>query len=149
MACWSLRFADPGGIRGAVLLAFLADHAEYWAIVELDDGVVVVRDDDVPLPRGALLEVRAEGLWAELVCEVPGVHWGFGLEAFGLRLDDLEEARAAQVGDRVAVGLDLEWDEGRVVGQVLVGARRIPVDGNGTFEELAQEPTWGEWLDGR
>jgi hypothetical protein len=128
-------------------LALLEDHAQYWAIVELADGVVVVRDDAVSLPRGSLLEVRADGLWAELVCEVPGVHWGFGLEAFGLRLDAWDDARFAQVGDRTPVGLDLEWDEGRVIGEVLVGTRRIPVDTTGTFTELVDVPTWEDWLD--
>jgi hypothetical protein len=101
----------------------------------------------VPLPRGTLLEVRADGLWAELVCEVPGVHWGFGLEAFGLRLDGWEEVRDATVGDRVPVGLDLEWDEGRVLGEVLAGGRRLAIDGRGTFAELADPPTWDAWLD--
>jgi hypothetical protein len=149
MTAWSLRFTDPSGLRGAVLLAVLDDHAEYRAVVDLGDGVVVVRDDDVPLPRGTLLEVRADGLWAELVCEVPGVHWGFGLEAFGLRLGGWDEARDATVGDRLPVGLDLEWDEGRVLGEVLAGGRRLAVDGRGTFEELAVPPPWGEWLDAR
>ncbi|HEX9505678.1 MAG TPA: hypothetical protein VGA62_06690 [Acidimicrobiia bacterium] len=130
------------------MLTRFADHVEYRAIVDLGDRVVVVRDDDVPLPRGALLEVRADSLWAELVCEVPGVHWGFGLEAFGLQLDDPVEARDAEVGERVPVGLDLEWDEGRVVGEVLVGSRRIPVDGTGTFAELPDAPSWDAWVDG-
>jgi hypothetical protein len=147
MVAWSLRFADPSGTRGAVLLACLTDHAEYRAIVDLGESVLVVRDDDVPLPRGALLEVRADSLWAELVCEVPGVHWGFGLEAFGLRLADRAEARHADVGERVAVGLDLEWDEGRVIGEVLVGSRRIPVDGTGSFAELPELPSWDAWVD--
>jgi hypothetical protein len=145
---YSLRFVEPGGVRGAVLLALLEDHARYWAIVELEDGVVVVRDDAVNLPRGPLLEVRADGLWAELVCEVRGVHWGFGLEAFGLRLDTRDDARFAEVGDRTPVGLDLEWDEGRVIGEVLAGARRIPIDTTGAFTELVDAPTWEAWLDG-
>jgi hypothetical protein len=144
---YSLRFVGPAGVRCAVLLALLEDHARYWAIVELEDGVVVVRDDAVNLPRGPLLEVRADGLWAELVCEVPGVHWSFGLEAFGLRVDDRDEARDAQVGERLPVGLDLEWDEGTVIGEVLVGPRRIPIDTTGTFTELADVPSWQGWLD--
>ena len=47
----------------------------------------------VPPPR-SLLEVRADGLWAELVCEIPGEHWGFGLEAFGLRSTNRRCARS-------------------------------------------------------
>ena len=153
MSAWALRFepraSETGVLRGAVLLALGEERAIYWAVIELDDGVIVVRDDDVPLPRGALLEVRADSLWAELVCEVAGEHWSFGLEAFGLRLDDLDEARHAEVGERLAVGLDLEWDEGHVVGEVLLGSGRIAVDGTGTFTELAgPPPSWDEWLSG-
>ena len=95
-------------------------------------GVVVVRDDDVALPRGSLLEIRADGLWAELIHEADD-HWSFGLEAFGLRFDTIEEARTSDVGERIPVGLDLEWDRGRVVGELLVGRARIPVDAPGTF----------------
>ena len=41
----------------------------------------------MPLPRQGL-EVRADGLWAELWCETPLEHWTYGLEAFGVRVDD-------------------------------------------------------------
>ena len=34
------------------------------------------------------LEVRADGLWGELMCETPLEHWSYGLEAFGVALDD-------------------------------------------------------------
>ncbi len=94
--------------------------------------------------------MRADGLWAELVCEVPDEHWSFGLEAFGLRLDDRTEARTAEVGERVPVGFDLEWDEGRVIGELLVGKGRVPFDGRGMFEHITGEPVpaaWAEWLD--
>lgn len=129
---WSLAFAGDDGIRGTVELAFGATRASYRAELVLPDGVVVVHDDDVPLPRGELLEVRADGLWAEVVHEADD-HWSFGLEAFGLRFDTLEEARASDVGERVPVGFDLEWDRGRVVGEVLVGRARIALDTSGTF----------------
>jgi hypothetical protein len=146
-------------VNGALQLDLFEDHASYWCYLDLGgDGFVAIRHDDVPLPRGSLLEVRADGLWAELVCEVPGEHWGFGLEAFGLRLDGRDEARTAEVGERVPVGFDLEWDagsvperkEGRVVGELLVGKARIPFDGRGVFEQVVGAPaprTWPEWLD--
>ena len=107
------RFEQSDGVSGAVQLDLFVDHASYWVYLDLRaDGFVAIRHDDVALPRGSLLEVRGDGLWAELVCEVPDEHWSFGLEAFGLRLDDRDEARTAEVGDRVPVGFDLEWDTG-------------------------------------
>jgi hypothetical protein len=140
---WSLAFAGDA-VNGSVVLALGEVRASYRAELVLPDGVVVVHDDDVPLPRGApavqarsrLLEVRADGLWAEVVHEADD-HWSFGLEAFGLRFDTLDEARASDVGERVPVGLDLEWDRGRVVGELLVGRARIPVDTTGTFTHPA------------
>jgi hypothetical protein len=100
-----------------------------------DVGVVAVHDDDVPLPRvPGSLEIRAEGLWAEFLCETPGEHWSFGLEAFGLRFDTAEEAATADVGDRIAVGYDLEWETpDRVIGDLLVGRTTVPLTATGTF----------------
>jgi hypothetical protein len=38
------------------------------------------------------------------------------------------------VGDRVAVGYDLEWETpDRVVGELLVGRETIPIDAHGSF----------------
>lgn len=97
---------------------------------------MLVNDDDVPLPRGTLLEVRADGLWAELLCEVPGEHWGFGLEAFGLRYEDPADALLTDRAERVPVGLDLEWEApDHVIGEILVERQRIPVDAIGSFLE--------------
>ncbi|MEX1008949.1 MAG: hypothetical protein WD271_14035 [Acidimicrobiia bacterium] len=151
MARYALTFEQSDGVNGAAQLDLFGDHASYWVYLDLrDDGFVAIRHDDVPLPRGSLLEVRADGLWAELVCEVPGEHWSFGLEAFGLRLDDRDEARTAEVGERVPVGFDLEWDTGKVIGELLVGKARNPFDGRGAFEQVTGEPvvrTWADFLE--
>ena len=149
MTTWRLEFVGRDGTRGSVELdvpepAGPADRARYEARLsgpDLGDGLVVVRDDDVEPPRAnlvarRLLEIRADGLWAELLCETPGEHWGFGLEAFGLRFADEEEAATSDVGERLAVGLDLEWETPDVVhGELLVERRRVPFDGTGTFTE--------------
>ena len=72
--------------------------------------------EEVPLPRPqAGLDIRADGLWASLYCETPFEHWSLGLEAFGLRLDaedvDLDATSwESLIGERLAVGLDLEWE---------------------------------------
>ena len=109
--------------------------ATFDALFDLgaEHGVVAVRDDDVAAPRSRLVEVRADGLWAEVVREADD-HWGFGLEAFGLRFATIDEARTSDVGERVPVGYDLEWDRGRVVGEILVGRARIPVDTAGQVQ---------------
>ena len=146
MTSWRLEFAGADGTRGSIELETPADggRARYEMHLsgpELGDGVIVVRDDDVRPPTGSLLEIRADGLWAELVCETPGEHWGFGLEAFGLRFGDEAEAAASDVGDRLAVGLDLEWEIPNLVhGELLVERDRIPFDGTGTFVETGGPP---------
>jgi len=150
---WSLAFDDGQGHTGLIELTLPAQDApspstgagascSFHATITVPDvGVVAVRDDDVPVPRvpGAL-EIRAEGLWAEFLCETPGEHWSFGLEAFGLRFDTAEEAATTDVGDRIAVGYDLEWEtarEGetldRVIGDLLVGRTTFPLTATGTF----------------
>jgi hypothetical protein len=151
---YTLSFVQPSGPRGAVQLELLDAGAHYWFALDLrSDGFVAIRHDDVPLPRGPLLEVRADGLWAELVCEVPDEHWTFGLEAFGLLHDDRDEARTAEVGTRVPVGFDLEWDTGRVDGELLLGgtiARRIEFSGTGDFDHVTGNLArieWPDWLD--
>jgi hypothetical protein len=128
--------------------------AWYWTyLVGVPDvgGVVVVRDHEVLLPRQGL-EIRADGLWAELTCETPREHWTFGLEAFGIRLDGPGDALrpGGEIGDRMAVGLDIEWEagvagapEGVVHGDVLVGRAKHEIDGVGWFyDDGVPDPGW-------
>jgi hypothetical protein len=144
VSAWQLDFVARDGIAGFVRLELreAESTAWYWTYlvnVPGHEGIVVVRDHDVPLPRQGL-EIRAEGLWAELWCETKHEHWTFGLEAFGVRLDAPEDAQRAggEIGERVAVGLDLEWETPDVVhGDVLVGRDRFPIDGYGTFYDDA------------
>jgi len=133
---WSLDFADDQGLRGSLTLTVGDERASFRAQVVVPDvGVVVVRDDDVAPPRrDDVLVVRAEGLWAELLCETPGEHWSVGLEAFGVRFDSEAEAAVSDRGERVPVGFDVEWETpDRVVGEVLVGRARHDLDARGTF----------------
>jgi hypothetical protein len=128
-------WACADGISGFVRLFVFPDHAWYWTYLvgpEID-GVIVVRDHDVPLPRVGL-EIRSEGLWAELLCNTPDEHWQFGMEAFGVRLDEPEDALRGEIGERIAVGLDLEWEEpGLVHGEILVGRARYTIECPGRF----------------
>jgi hypothetical protein len=135
---WSLEFSDTRGVSGSLRLT-LPDRAApaiFDARLSLPGvGVVVVHDDDVTPPRShSQLVVRAEGLWAELLCETPDEHWSFGLEAFGVQFDDEAEAAASDRGERVAVGFDLEWETpDRVYGEILLGRRQFDFDGSGRF----------------
>jgi hypothetical protein len=135
---WALEFSDAHGITGSLRLTLSdgAAPATFDARVSIPgEGVVVVHDDDVPPPRShSQLVVRAEGLWAELLCETPGEHWSFGLEAFGVQFDDEAEAAASDRGERVAVGFDLEWETpDHVYGEILLGRRQFDLDGTGRF----------------
>jgi hypothetical protein len=160
---WQFVF-DGGDVAGQIVLALLA--AEGRASF-LFDGVVgelgriVVADESVPLPRAAAgLELRADGLWASLLCETAFEHWSLGLEAFGLRLDDDAvgdhdaPAWSDLVGERLPVGFDLEWElratpeplvdgcgyrqAGNLFGELLVVRDRIEVDA-----PCAREHAWG------
>ena len=159
-SAYALEFARRDGTGGFVRLELRPDEgvAWYWAyLVGPETGLVVVRDHDVPLPRVGL-EIRADGLWAELICETLAEHWSFGLEAFGLRLDDPTDALApgGEIGERIPVGLDLEWETdltertaGTVRGELLVGSARIEFEGPGRFT-AADHPTdwWGSGAPG-
>jgi hypothetical protein len=155
---WGFDFADAAATGGFVSLAVTGPRAWWWtAIVRAGDPApVVVFDADVAPPRGAGLEVRADGLWAELVCETPDEHWGIALEAFGLRLDDPADALGDARGERLPVGLDLEWEatgaaqpvaggvvqQGTVRGELLVGREVVPFDGVGPRRASDGAPWW-------
>lgn len=152
---WGFEWGSANGNGGLVRLALHRRDrlAWFWAyLLRPGIGPVVVRDHEVTLPRGAALEIRAEALWSELVCETPGEHWSIGLEAFGVALDDADDALHGEIGTRIALGFDFEWETtgdpftsalgdvireeqpGVVRGEVLLGRDRIPLDTVGRFE---------------
>ena len=161
---WHLDAATDDGIGLSVRLACAPalGVAWWWTYLVLPDlpGPVVVRDHEVPLPRQGL-EVRADGLWGELTCETALEHWTYGLEAFGVRLDEPADALRGEIGERMPVGLDIEWEveldandpherpagwpvrgytqTGSVRGEVLLGRSRIELDAVGQ-----RSHTWGE-----
>jgi hypothetical protein len=141
------------------------DVAWFWAaLVGPGRPLVALRDHEVPAPRWPSLEVRAPGLWAELVCEEPMDHWSVGLEAFAVAYDDPAEAWRSERGDPTALGSDLGWEaEGparpvawpgatgtayrqpcRVHGEVLVGSERMAVDAFGSRSHGWGPRTWWE-----
>lgn len=153
---WGFDFVAPDhDLAGwAELVLFpAASTAWYHAfVVGADRQLVAVVDHDVPLPPRTL-EIRTNGLWADHICETPGVHWTIGLEAFAVGLDDPAEMYGRQLGDQVPLGFDLEWDSddptaalvdatdgdvggyslsAAVSGEVLIGAEVIDLDATGT-----------------
>ena len=132
---YRLTFTAPDAIEGRIELVIPeSGPARYEAVFSgpaVGDGFIVVRDLEVPRPRGRAIELRADGLWTEWTCETPDEHWSFGLESFGLRVDD----PAAEIGERVPVGYDLEWEApDRVHGDLLLGRATIPVTATGQLE---------------
>jgi hypothetical protein len=156
---WTLEFARPDGTGGFARLSRRASQASYWAaVVSPTLGLVVVHDDGLTAPRHPrLLVVRGDGLWAELVEETRGEHWTVGLEAFGVRLDDPLDAERGERGERLPLGLDVEWETGigaygAVHGDLLVARDRLVFDGTGRFahdsiddEPLLHESRWLSW----
>lgn len=159
---WRLDVAgDELGV--AVQLACGRGVAWWWThvVVPGRPGPVVVRDHEVPPPRVGL-EVRADGLWGELVCETPFEHWSYGLEAFGVALDDPAESLRGEIGERLPVGFDLEWEVdtavgdvrvrggalrgydqfGVVHGELLLGRSRVEVDAVGLRSHVWGAPAW-------
>ncbi len=156
---WGVDFVADDGIGGFVRLARAGDRCWYWCyVVGSDVGLVAVRDHDVVPPRRPnVLEIRADSLWAELVCETPDEHWGIALEAFGVRLDAPLDSWTNEIGERVAIGLDLEWEvdatgapHGIVHGEVLLERDRWALDGHGVLTTAAAPDTawpsvWSGW----
>ncbi|MBV8161289.1 MAG: hypothetical protein JO265_10235, partial [Acidimicrobiia bacterium] len=155
---WYFDFATADGRLGGYVRIGLYPNLGttwYWAyLVGAGRPLVAVHDHDVPLPKGAGLELRTEGLWADTVCETALEHWSVNLESFAVALDDPADAYHGERGDRVVLGLDLEWVEAApaqmsaglpryeqactVQGEVLVGDERIPVDAHGE-----RDHSWG------
>lgn len=145
------RSADRYGFEFWSPRASIAGHVTMWrwpeeriawystAVYRPGLPVVALCDE---FPLKSTLELRGNGLWADLNLEDPFVHWSMGLEAFALALDHPADDR----GERVPLGYDLDWecdaavlgavDDGyeqpaRVRGEVLVGADAYELDGLG------------------
>jgi hypothetical protein len=164
---WGFELAHTDGLHGLARLTLIPANRSCWwwtYIVGAELGIVIVRDEEVSLPRRPeSMEVRGDGLWAELVCETPYEHWGITLEAFGLRVDEPED----DTGERLPLGLDLEWEvgtppesvtvkggtrytqAGTMHGEILIGDDRIEYEGSCVRDHAwgrIDLPTWPERL---
>lgn len=162
-------FAEDASLGGFVGLTFVPERHRcwYWAAL-VGDGrpYLLVRDLEVAMPRRpASREIRSEALWADMNCETPFEHWSIGLEAFGVSMDDPDEALGTERGERVGLGLDVEWEsEGEVVGpsgsyaqpgvvhgEILVGGggvKNIAFEGHGWRRHAwrEQDATGADWM---
>ena len=117
---------------------------------------MLVVDPKIQIPAlSQYLEFRAEGIWAQHVCETPLEHWSIGLEAFGVSLETVEDAMGDQWGNRTGVGLDLEWERAdnpqktdigfrqrcSVTGEVLIDQEVIDLNAEGW-----RSRSWGSTL---
>ncbi len=155
---WSFDFASADGdLGGWSRFTRLADRCWYQAMLAGPRRqLLAVIDHDVPF-RSNPLELRTTGLWADHTCETPFEHWTLGLEVFALGVDDPLELYRRELGDRVPLGFDLEWEAdgpvqphpggpgvdgyeqaSRVHGEILVGDAVIDFEGVGN-----REHQWG------
>jgi hypothetical protein len=171
---WYFDFFDAdGAVGGWVRLGLYPNLGVSWYhafVVGPKRATVAVCDLEAPLPTGSGLEIRTHGLWADEVCETALDHWTIGNEAFGLGIDEPAAMYAATpVGERVPLGLDLEWETDgtpyhygattryeipcRVHGEVLVGDERLAIDGHGQRDHSWGVRDWWQfgwcWTSGR
>ena len=112
---WQFDFWSPDhDLGGWVHFAYDSTSRSAWYVAALlgsQRPLVLVVDPKIRIEElSPYLEFRAEGIWAQHVCETPLQHWTIGLEAFGVTLEHLEDAMGDQWGVRAGVGLDLEWE---------------------------------------
>lgn len=81
----------------------------YWAaLVRPGAPLLHVTEWEVPVRADATV-IKAHGLWAEHICEVPMEQWTIANECFAIAIDDPDEARGRGYGHPTAVAFDLEW----------------------------------------
>lgn len=152
-----VEVAAGPAVGGAGAGARLGLRCRYTAaVVRPGQPLVVLLDDDVPPPgRPDSVGVRGTGLWSDLDVETPFEHVSLAVEAFALAVDAPVQLGAPLVGDRVPLGLDLEWESDepvrarpggyalacRVHGEVLLGRERLAVDGFGFRQHVWGAPS--------
>lgn len=154
---WAFDVWSPSaGLGCCTSLTLLPNQrrAWYWAaLVRPGEPLLAVWDLHAPLPRQGLT-VRAEGLWAEHVCEAPLEQWTVANECTAVALDDPAEAVRRGLGDPVPMAFDLEWyatgaprpvDGGAECSGVVHGVVEVGGHGTLTWEGLPARyrRTWG------
>lgn len=163
-------FAPDASFGGFAVMGLYPRSKQGWfwaAVVGDDRPLVLVVDDELPLPAAPNLEVRSSGIWTDLIPQVPLVHYTVGLEAFGVGIDNPDDVFTGLRGDLTPMGFDLEWEtEGdgwlldspgfelpcRAHGEILLGHEEFDFDGLGTrrrwWGDDARRSAAGMWLSG-
>ncbi|HEY8092996.1 MAG TPA: hypothetical protein VID93_04415 [Acidimicrobiales bacterium] len=109
---WTFTFWTADGTAGGIVLLRLLPAARrcwYWAaLARAGRPVLHVADWDAPCPRVGLT-VRADGLWADHICEAPFDQWTVANETYAVALDDPADARGRAYGTAAPLAMDLEW----------------------------------------
>jgi hypothetical protein len=95
--------------------------------VHFVDVWLVVRDEGLAVSASGF-DVRGDGLWLSLVDEGAG-RWTIGLEAFALAVDDPIDER----GIPTPLGIDAEYDDGELIGTLLVGPASVELECPASF----------------
>ena len=166
-------FAPDGSVGGWVRLGLYPNLGAAWyhaLLVRPGQPTISVADLEVPLPKGESLEIRANGLWADHICETALEHWSVANEAHGVAVEDPSDLYAdAPRGEIVPIAFDLEWETTgapyhymyttryevpcSVHGEILVGDERIALDGWGQRDHSWAPRDWWTiswvWTAGR
>jgi hypothetical protein len=91
---------------------------------------------DSELPTSKTYAIRGEGIWADLIEEVPKEHWSLSLESFALRvpvdeyLAFVDDPQTLLIGDRIPFGYELdltstEEDDWMLSGDIFIEKHEI------------------------
>lgn len=102
---------------------------------DTEDSVVVFFDEE--LPSSKTFEVRADGIWSEVVREIENEHWSLSMESFALRMSiqEFKEQGLYQnmIGERIPYGYDLDCEfensNWLLSGNIIVGRTEFAIEG--------------------
>ncbi len=168
---WGFEFVDMrADVAGFVRFVTHPKRKTFWfwaAVIHGHHPVILCRDLAVPVPtQSSVLEIRSSALWSHAICETPFAHWTVAMEAYAVALDDPTDAYSGELGDRVGLAFDLEWEDdvapstvpgdasgdvtgylstGRVTGDLQLSETTLPITATGH-----RDHQWGrldqEWF---
>jgi hypothetical protein len=110
---WCFEVVQPDGLALFVDYTLLANQRIGWFVAGVarpGESIVLCHDPEVPFPSSSVLEIRSGALWSHAICEEPLDRWTVAMEAFALEMDDPYVAWSNEIGERIGVACDLEWE---------------------------------------